>query len=216
MQCHLVAATAAWASCSKGTCHPCLSLSPTTRSLYLSRVLMRPFVLILGTRDEKSQKMEIKNKSVASDASNSGIWFRIFVRYHKAEIDVERGRGGEGGREMRAVWACLLFARYLSSPSTPRQQEDGFLLIRGRNWLLSFQRSVWHTRCKRSAKESSAFPNCPTPDWAGKQHVHKHGACASVTLIHFILISFLLPLFSSLSCKEAQCKTITKKKEPLS
>lgn len=57
----------------KGNMPPMLKPVTHNQMLMPHQSLMRPFVLILGMRDETGEKMEIKNKNIASDASNSGF-----------------------------------------------------------------------------------------------------------------------------------------------
>lgn len=92
---------------------PILKPGTHNQKLVPHQSLMRPFVLRLGNKRWKETEDEKKEQNVAAAASNSGIWFRIFVCYRRAEIDMERGRGGKKDRREkrhRAVWACPLFA----------------------------------------------------------------------------------------------------------
>ena len=63
-----------------------------------------------GNKTWKETDEGNKELNVATAASKSGICYRIFVCYRRAEIDMERGWEKKKKEGERAVWTCLLFA----------------------------------------------------------------------------------------------------------
>lgn len=125
-----------------------------------------------GNKTWKETDEGNKELNVATAASKSGICYRIFVCYRRAEIDMERGwerkkRGRESSVDMPAVcWFISLFHQLCSH--SPNNRRTAFrwtkAAAKSSNTLTRHQHE--HLTSKGRIAFPSAFTNCLVPQWS--------------------------------------------------
>lgn len=140
---------------------PILTPGTHNQKLVHHQPLMRPFVLSLGTRDEKRLKTGRKKWMLPLLPEILGF---DFASYHGAQIDMERGREKGGKRETEQCGHARCLLVYLSCPSTLQQltqQGGGLLPTEPRQFFQISHKTCTRHACRRITFLPAVFFNPP-------------------------------------------------------